>query len=943
MAAQSEAELEDGLVRQLVARGFERLEATDDAGLIRNLRVQLQRLNVPELGNSALTDQEFARVLAFLNQGSFFDRAERLRTTMHLERDDGSSLYLRFLNAEDLGRNLVQVTNQVTVQGRYINRYDVTILVNGLPLVQIELKRRGMEIKEAFNQVNRYHRHSYDGGAGLFLFLQLFVISNGVNTKYYANNRERSFDFTSFWADADNRPITSLEEFADVFLEPTHLVKMIARYIVLTTAKQLLVLRPYQYYAAEAIIRQVAETRENGYVWHTTGSGKTLTSFKAAQALSLDPAVDQVVFVVDRNDLDTQTVKEFNRFSEGSVDGTNSTTQLVRQFGDETAPLIVTTIQKLGNAVASERHSVAMERQRRRRIVFIFDECHRSQFGTVHKQITKHFEKAQLFGFTGTPIFADNALGTGAAARTTADLFGTCLHKYVITDAIRDQNVLKFSVEYVGRYVAKEGSQLDIDVEAIDKSELLDSPQRLGMIVDHIIANHGRKTFSRQFNAVFAVSSVKTLITYMDLFAARRVAGAHDLTLATAFTYAANERDVGADGNLDVEIDLEPGGAINEHSRDSLERYMTEYNERFGTNFGTRERHGFYNYVKDVGERVKRREIDLLIVVNMFLTGFDAPTLNTFFVDKNLRHHGLLQAYSRTNRILNDKKSQGNVVTYRNLKQATDDAIALFSNKDAQTTIFIAPYEDYVAEFAEALDQLSTIAPSVGAVDLLEGEAAQLAFVQAFREVLRLKNVLETFIQFSYDDLGVSEQTLLDYQSKYLDLADQVRREREAEKVSILDDVDFQLDLIRRDDINVDYILKLLAGLASATPDEREATHRRIRAVVDADPELHSKRDLILEFIATASPVADIDQLTQLYEAFMAQRREEELVAFAADVGADRNELRRVIARTVYSGAAPQASELRALLAEKPSILELRAKVDAIREGISLLISRFEA
>jgi len=942
-SAQSEAELEELLIRQLVGRGYERIQSADERALARNLRTQLQRFNAAELGTSLLSDAEFDRILTYLNQGGVFDRAERLRATMHFERDDGSSLYLRFIDAVDLGRNLVQVTNQVTIEGTYRNRYDVTILVNGLPLVQIELKRRGMEIKEAFNQVNRYHRHSFQSGSGLFMFVQLFVVSNGVNTKYYANNRQQSFDFTSYWADVDNRLITSLEEFGDVFLDPLHLLKMIGRYIVLTAARQLLVLRPYQYYAAEAILRQVAESRSNGYIWHTTGSGKTLTSFKAAQELSMDGAVDQVVFVVDRNDLDTQTVKEFNRFSAGSVDGTDSTAQLVRQFGDESAPLIVTTIQKLGNAVGSERHSAAMERQRDRRIIFIFDECHRSQFGKVHRQITEHFRNAQLFGFTGTPIFAENAVGSGAAARTTADLFGACLHKYVITDAIRDQNVLKFSVEYVGRYVAREGTHLDIDVEAIDTPAMLESPQRLGQIVDHVLANYGRKTFDGQFNAMFAVSSVKTLISYMELFRERALVGGHDLTIATAFTFSANEPDAAVDGNLDLEIDLEAGGPVDEHSRDSLERYMSDYNARFGTKYSTREHHGFYNYVRDVGERVKQREVDLLLVVNMFLTGFDAPTMNTLFVDKNLRHHGLLQAYSRTNRIVSDKKSQGNVVSYRNLKQATDDSIALFSNKDARTTIFVAPYEDYLVEFADALGRLQAIAPTVASVDVIEGEAARLAFVQAFRELLRLKNVLQTFMQFSYADLGVDEQTLLDYQSKYLDLADQVAREREAEKVSILDDVDFQLDLIRRDDINVDYILRLLAGLAKATPEEREATRRRIRSVVDSDPELHSKRDLILEFIASASPVADVDVLTGLYEAFMQQRRQDELAEFASSVGVDPDALSDVIARTTYSGASPQASELRGLLVDRTSILELRAKVETIREGIARLIARFES
>jgi type I restriction enzyme R subunit len=582
------------------------------------------------------------------------------------------------------------------------------LLVNGLPLVQIELKRRGLELKEAFNQINRYQRHSFGANSALFQYLQIFVISNGVNTKYYANNRHQSFKQTFYWTDKENKRLTNiLNGFTSEFLEPCHISKMICKYIVLNeTNKILMVLRPYQFYAVEALIDRVKNSNKNGYIWHTTGSGKTLTSFKASQILMNLPQVKKVVFVVDRKDLDYQTNKEFNSFSKGCIDGTDNTKQLVQQFSDDTK-LIVTTIQKLNTAISKKQYLSKMEKLQDERIVFIFDECHRSQFGETHNRIKAFFNNIQLFGFTGTPIFADNAVKNELGKRTTTELFGECLHKYVITDAIKDENVLKFSVEYVGRYTLRQAqgdkpsaTEIDIEVEDIDTKELMESPKRLEKIADYIIANHNRKTHNRDFTAMFCVSSVETLIKYYDIFQKRKDEGKHNLRIATIFSYATNEDDADANGFLPEELSVveEPRAlyGLQAHSREKLDEFIGHYNTMFETKFSTKDSESFYNYYNDISKKVKERKIDILLVVNMFLTGFDSQTLNTMYVDKNLKYHGLIQAYSRTNRILNEQKSQGNIIVFRNLKNATDQAITLFSNKEAIDVIIMKPYEDYV-------------------------------------------------------------------------------------------------------------------------------------------------------------------------------------------------------------------------------------------------------
>lgn len=935
MNTQSEQALENELLKQLQKMKYEYVAIPDEDALVANLKTQLEKHN-----GLIFSEQEFDKILNHLNRGSVYDRAKILRDKMHLVRDDGTNAYVEFFNTTEWCKNEFQVTNQVSITGSYKNRYDVTLLINGLPLVQIELKRRGMELKEAFNQTNRYQRHSYDANYGLFQYIQLFIISNGVNTKYYANNRKQSFKFTSFWTDEKNKKITKLDEFTAVFLERCHISKMITRYTVITETKNLLVLRPYQYYAVEAIIGRVKNSNKNGYIWHTTGSGKTLTSFKASQILIDLPDIYKVVFVVDRNDLDTQTIREFNTFQEGSVDTTSNTKKLIKQFGDDTR-LIVTTIQKLNNAITNERHLLKMDKHKGKKIIFIFDECHRSQFGETHKRITEYFTNHQLFGFTGTPIFDKNAGGNALGKRTTAQLFDECLHKYVITDAISDENVLKFLVEYVGRYKEKKSkNEIDIEVEAIDIRELMESEARLEKIVDYIIANHSRKTRSREFNAIFATSSIDVLSKYYELFKQKK--DIHNLKIATIFSYSANEEDPEANGLLDEEINITGGGKVNVHSRDKLESYIADYNAMFGTNFTTRDSTSFYNYYRDIATRVKNREIDILLVVNMFLTGFDSLTLNTLYVDKNLRYHGLLQAYSRTNRILDERKSQGNIVVFRNLKRATDESVALFSNKEAKEIIFAKPYEDYIKIFDEAVDELYKITPTPESVDNLLGEEQELQFVKAFRNVVRVKNILITFADFTFDDTKMSEQIFMDFTSKYLDLHSKVKSENEKEKVSILDDVDFELELIHRDDINVDYILRLLAKLIGKGEEEKEKIIQAIMDTMSADPILMSKRELVKKFINENIPaIKDAEDVDGEFETFWKKEETQAFTKLCEEEGLNEEKLKLLIEDYLFSGKKPRRDALADTLNKSPKILERGSIIERVTKKLSSFIETF--
>ncbi len=821
--------------------------------------------------------------------------------------------------------------------------------MNGLPLVQIELKRRGLELKEAFNQINRYQRHSFGANSALFQYLQIFVISNGVNTKYYANNRHQSFKQTFYWTDKENKRLTNiLNGFTSEFLEPCHISKMICKYIVLNeTNKILMVLRPYQFYAVEALIDRVKNSNKNGYIWHTTGSGKTLTSFKASQILMNLPQVKKVVFVVDRKDLDYQTNKEFNSFSKGCIDGTDNTKQLVQQFADDTK-LIVTTIQKLNTAISKKQYLSKMEKLQDERIVFIFDECHRSQFGETHNRIKAFFNNIQLFGFTGTPIFADNAVKNELGKRTTTELFGECLHKYVITDAIKDENVLKFSVEYVGRYKRKEtATEIDIEVEDIDTKELMESPKRLEKIADYIIANHNRKTHNRDFTAMFCVSSVDILIKYYDIFQRKKEEGKHNLRIATIFSYATNEDDADANGFLPEELSVveEPRAlyGLQAHSREKLDEFIGHYNQMFETKFSTKDSESFYNYYNDISKKVKERKIDILLVVNMFLTGFDSQTLNTMYVDKNLKYHGLIQAYSRTNRILNEQKSQGNIIVFRNLKNATDQAITLFSNKEAIEVIIMKPYEDYVKKFNEAFIELIKITPTVNSVNDLKSEDDELEFIKAFRELMRIKNILTAFADFKWEDLAMAEQLFEDYKSKYLDLYDKVKSNHQKEKVSILEDVDFELELIHRDEINVNYIIQLLIKLKASVQKDVTKTEKEIFNLLNSDAQLRSKRELIEKFIQENLPVLeDTDDIPEAFDKFWNEEQQKAFHKLVKDENLSADKTEKIIEDYLFAEREPLRDEVLELIeGNKPTILERKKVGDRILSKILDFVETF--
>ncbi|MBV2195357.1 MAG: type I restriction endonuclease subunit R, partial [Flavobacterium sp.] len=937
MSKQPEQILEEQLVEQLQKLNYSLVIIRDEKELIANLKSQLEKHN-----NIKFSDSEFEKVLNILSKGSVFEKAKTLREKQHIVRDNGDNLYFEFIQTEHWCQNQFQVTHQVTMEGKYKNRYDVTLLINGLPLVQIELKRRGLELKEAFNQINRYQRHSFGANSGLYQYIQIFVISNGVNTKYYANNRFQSFKQTFFWTDKENKRLTNiLNGFTSEFLEPCHISKMICKYIVLNeTQKILMVLRPYQFYAVEALVDKVMHSRSNGYIWHTTGSGKTLTSFKASQILTALPKVKKVVFVVDRKDLDYQTTKEFNSFSKGSIDGTDNTKALVKQFTDDTK-LIVTTIQKLNTAISKQHYVAKMEKLKDERIVFIFDECHRSQFGETHGRINKFFNNPQMFGFTGTPIFADNAVKNELGKRTTKELFGDCLHKYVITDAIKDENVLKFSVEYVGRYKRKDtATEIDIEVEDIDTKELMESPLRLEKIADYILANHNRKTHNKEFTAMFCVSGIETLIKYYDIFQKKKDEGKHNLKIATIFSYAANEEDADANGFIPEELSVveEPRAlyGLQAHSREKLDEYIEHYNKMFETKFSTKDSESFYNYYNDISKKVKERKIDILLVVNMYLTGFDSPPLNTLYVDKNLKYHGLIQAYSRTNRILNEQKSQGNIVVFRNLKNATDEAITLFSNKEAIEVIIMKPYEDYVKKFNEAFISLLKITPTVNSVNELQTENDELEFIKAFRELMRIKNILTAFADFKWQDLAMNEQLFEDFKSKYLDLYDKVKSDHQKEKVSILEDVDFELELIHRDEINVAYIIQLLIKLKSKVQKDVSQTEKEIFNLLNTEAHLRSKRELIELFIKANLPsIEDTDDIPQEFEKFW---NAEQQKAFNQLVSVEKLSAQRtqsLIEDYLYAEREPLRDEILQLLeGEQPTLLERKKTGDRILKKI---------
>ncbi|HFF4923055.1 type I restriction endonuclease subunit R [Acinetobacter baumannii] len=866
MTVQSEYQLENELISQLKQLGYASITLKDESQLLSNLKTQVERAN----GLAPLSETEWKQVISFLNTGTVFERAKNLRDLFPVKFDDGTSKHLFFLS-DDPSKNIYQVTNQITIDHRDYNgrtsRFDVTLLVNGLPLVQIELKKRGMEISEAFNQTQRYIREAYWAGQGLFGFIQLFVISNGANTRYYSNGTT-GIEFAFPWADVQNKHINEIVDFAEAFFNQQHLTQMLTQYMVLLeTTKSLMVLRPYQIYAVQKIVEHVQNSDQNGYIWHTTGSGKTLTSFKASQIIMQMPDVEKVLFVVDRNDLDTQTSREFNAFKADSVDSTDNTSTLVKQLDQRHDKLIVTTIQKLNRAISTERYLESIDYLKNKKVVFIFDECHRSQFGETHQNIKKFFSNAQMFGFTGTPIFEKNSQSKAGLKLTTDYLFNECLHKYVIVDAIRDRNVLQFQIDYRGKYTAKgmaTNESYEEDVEGIDTKELYDNPQRLEMIARYIVNIHDTKTRNREFTAMFCVSSVETLTQYYDLFekvqAEKQIEDEAQgrifkpLTIATIFSYAANEAVPTDDlTGLIYEEAADIPSQVNSSSRDKLDRYIANYNRQFKTNYNSGDQ--FYAYYRDIAQRVKNRQIDILIVVNMFLTGFDSKPLNTLYVDKNLKYHGLIQAFSRTNRVYNDKKPFGNIICFRNLKRATDEALALFSNKETTKIVLVPSYAEIEQDYQAAVSKLFALTPNYQSVDELVTEEQQLEFIKAFREVMRYNAQLQTFIEYDQDQTQLDKQHFANFASKYADICRAVRKTTKKEKVSVLDDVDFQLDLLHSDRINVGYIINLLQLVVDTdSEDKRQKYQAQIYDLISSDISLHDKQDLIQKFIEENIP-----------------------------------------------------------------------------------------
>jgi len=933
MTHQSEAQLEKSMIERLNRLGFTPVIIDETNTPESNLRSQLEKFN-----DTVFSDGEWARIMNHLMKGDRFQKAKTLRDRFSFSRDDETTAFIQFFNMDQWCKNEYQVTQQITQVGKYENRYDVTLLINGLPLVQVELKRRGIEMKEAFNQIQRYHKHSFTGT--LFEYVQIFVISNGVNTKYFSNNPKQTFEQTFFWTDVDNKKITQLEDFTDLFLEKCAISEMIAEHIVLAESEKIpMVLRPYQYYAVKALERRVSDSDKNGYIWHTTGAGKTLTAFKTSQILSRNPDIKKVLFVVDRKDLDIKTTEDFNSFSDGSVDGTNNTSALVKQLGDPNRKLIVTTIQKLDIAISRESYLKQFEYLKDEKVVIIFDECHRSQFGLTHAHIKNFFSRAQLFGFTGTPIFAENHVGKV----TTKDVFDDCLHKYIITNAISDNNVLGFSVEYVGKYKQKEPDVLDAEifadamVEGINSKEVLESQERLEKITDYVLQDWKRKTKNGKFNALFAVPSIDVLKRYYTLFKQK---GGDSIKVATIFTYHANEA---SDENADLDADpLDTEGAeVNQHSRDFLENCIKDYNALYDTNFSTDK---FYDYYKDLQKRIKNKQVDMVLVVNMFLTGFDAARLNTLYVDKNLRYHGLIQAYSRTNRLLNSDKPHGNIVSFRNLKEATDKALALYGDEGAKEVVFKKPYEEQKKEFEAKLEEIREAVPTVADVDNLEGEQEKANFVTAFRDLLRVKSSLETFAEFSFDDLGITEQEFYDYQSKYLDIHGNIGIGGEDNKESILDQIDFELELTVRDLVNFDYIIQLIAGLKNVTSDAARAKKTdEILKVFDRDVSLRKKKDFVRKFIEEHLPkVSKSEEVEAAFATFWASERAETLRLLSEDEKISPTEIEDLIGEYLYTNRLPTSEEVLDKLPERPSLMNTKKVADRIKAAISNLVEVFE-
>lgn len=927
----SEQELERNLIKQLSEQGYEVANIKDEDTLIKNFKEQLEKFN-----DIKLSQGEFCKILTHLAGGTIFEKAKKLRDKYELLTDKGEMKYISFLEMKEPEKNIFQVTNQITVKGQYENRYDVTILVNGLPLVQIELKKKTIQLKKAFYQIQRYQRHSYSYKT-LFQYIQIFVISNEENTRYFSNNKELNYTFTFSWADKYNLKKNRLTDFAATFLDKKHLGNMLAKYIVTNeTLKALMILRPYQYYAVEKIIERVKDYPDrNGYIWHTTGSGKTLTSFKASQILATLDEIDKVVFCVDRKDLDYQTTKEFNAFSPGSISKVEDTQEFVTNMVRGTGKVVVTTIQKLNNAISKPHYLKQMEEVKDKRIVFIFDECHRTQFGDTHARINEFFTNKQFFGFTGTPIFADNAI----RYKTTKDLFDDCLHKYTIKEAIDDENVLGFSVEYYSTFNMKDKNGDDLSPDemienGIDTKEVFSNRKRLENIVDFILEHHNAKTSNREYQSIFAISDIDTLIEYYRIFKEKD----HNLKIAGIFTYEANSDLANDEGTFEVESDE------CKHPREYLDEMVADYNKMFGDNFNLNQDNGFNSYFIDVSKKVKERKIDILLVVNMFLTGFDSKYLNTLYVDKNLKYHGLIQAYSRTNRILNINKQHGNIVCFRNLKKRTDDAIRLFSDENAVETVLMKDYSEYVGIINQYIEKLKELAETPEDVDTLETEDNKLNFIELFKNIVRVMNRLETFTDFDFDDLDIEKDEFESFKSKYIDMYDTLTGGRKnGDKVSVIDEIDFEIELLRKDSINVAYIVSLIKNLNSKESSFAKDVEFILRTL-ESVPSLRNKRELLEKFIEENKAILTFDSKEDIEDnlaEFLKKEKEKAIQDMINEEELKADVVGEIIDKCEFTEKAADYGDIKDSFIKKPSILKLKPRIETIQHKIEDILDKF--
>ena len=941
---QSEAALEKELINTLVEQGYEYLTINNEDELILNLRRQLEKLN-----NYHFTDGEwdyfFSKVIA--NKNDYIIEKTRLIQEDYKQEitlDNGEKRNIFLIDKNNIHNNSVQVLNQyVNNEGNYDNRYDVTILVNGLPLVHIELKKRGVDLREAFNQIERYQRDSFWAGCGLYNFVQIFVISNGTLTKYYSNTtrefhinnqkkkKSNSFEFTSYWADQKNNGITDLIDFANTFLTKHTLLNILTKYCVFTSEADLLVMRPYQIVATEKILNRIniaynnkfyGSIKAGGYIWHTTGSGKTLTSFKTSQLASKLPFIDKVLFVVDRKDLDYQTMKEYDRFKEGSANSNTSTRVLESQLNDPNAKIIITTIQKLSTFIKKNSNSEVFNKH----VVFIFDECHRSQFGEMHKSIIKKFNKYYIFGFTGTPIFPENARTVKGISETTEQVFGERLHTYTIVNAIADKNVLPFRYEYVGRVDIRDNVK-DEKIYNIDEEKLFDNKLRISLITNYIIDHFSIKTKTSEsyvystldnvidvakkqdteeikskkningFNSIFAVSSIKMAKEYYTEFKQNLSLKNSNLKIALIYSYGVN----GEDGVIDE--NSESTESLSVDDRTFLDNAIKDYNKMFETSYDTSSEK-FQNYYKDVSLRMKNREIDILIVANMFLTGFDAKTLNTLWVDKNLKWHGLIQAFSRTNRILNSVKTYGNIVSFRNLENRLNEALAKFGDQDAHGVVLLKPYKDYYygyedngKKFEGYKELVNKLMSKFKPGELIQSEGEQKEFIKLYGAILRVTNILSSFDEFKDEEL-INERDKQDYHSVYIELYNEFRNKAKRDKTDVSEDIVFEMELIKSIEVNIDYILELVKKYHESNMEEKEILVT-IQKSIMASPDLRNKKDLIMEFIESLNQNSDV---YNDFESFMNSKKKEELDRIIIDENLNSEETYKFIKKSFEQG-----------------------------------------